>query len=725
MNYPYLTDFNFLKRLDMETRKVQYVRITVLNFKTEAAIASIEGIATGGSANLNGTSNVRRTASCSLLVIPGGIDRQGSYDTIKYAKITEVENLISINKKIRMEIGFENTLSWDNNCYPEYNTIWFPLGTFIIKSASIARSNSGMNISLTLNDKTALLNGDVGGVIPAATVFSESELYSADASERTVEQILIKDIIKHLVIDFGGEDPSNVIIEDVPDNIRKVMKWTGDSDLYYYEQNKLLVTEKQEKNGQIVEPDKTFTFGQDCGYMAEPFHYPGTLECNAGETVAAMLDKIKNALGNYEWFYDVNGRFHFQEKKNYINTSHATTIENLTESGYLSTMNLSKTVYTFDAENRKLLTNISSSPQYQNVKNDFIVWGTTKTASGVDKPIRYHLAFDVKPEVDPNKLRLAITYTDYRGLMQAIILTEDNYRVGPRSSHPEINDEEAKSFYFLIPAGGSILPWYHIIECWDNEREQFRIFIDFEDGWEVCYLKTADWRTELYYLGLEASNKTFAKNYYAAELNSEWPKIYGIKGNLGERGYTSQGRGQYGHIYEGAYLEGISPNQYEYFLDFIEGGEGGNANLSQFTVDNIGRRTKIGKDKSANCVFAAEVPNLLIIFADGDTVADYESAISGYDVIQVSEDVFNKMVIGGNNTSAYDKIKELLVQHTRYNEAITLTTIPIYYLEPNSRIHIEDTELGINGDYMINTISLPLTIGTSNLSCSKCIENTI
>ena len=61
---PYLEDKSFLKKFDLENRKEQFIRITVLDFKTENPIANIEGKSTGGSCNLSGTSNMRRTASC-------------------------------------------------------------------------------------------------------------------------------------------------------------------------------------------------------------------------------------------------------------------------------------------------------------------------------------------------------------------------------------------------------------------------------------------------------------------------------------------------------------------------------------------------------------------------------------------------------------------------------------------------------------------------------------
>jgi hypothetical protein len=40
---------------------------------------------------------------------------------------------------------------------------------------------------------------------------------------------------------------------------------------------------------------------------------------------------------------------------------------------------------------------INNSPNYENIKNDFIVWGKRTSVSGSTFPIRYHLAIDTKP----------------------------------------------------------------------------------------------------------------------------------------------------------------------------------------------------------------------------------------------------------------------------------------------------------------------------------------
>jgi hypothetical protein len=57
------------------------------------------------------------------------------------------------------------------------------------------------------------------------------------------------------------------------------------------------------------------------GYRITDLTYTGDLISSIGESLTSILDKIKTMFGNFEYFYDVDGRFIFQEKKNYINTA--------------------------------------------------------------------------------------------------------------------------------------------------------------------------------------------------------------------------------------------------------------------------------------------------------------------------------------------------------------------------------------------------------------------
>lgn len=143
---------------------------------------------------------------------------------------------------------------------------------------------------------------------------------------------------------------------------------------------------------------KTYTYGQDVGFIYSDFTYPSELIANAGDSVCTILDKIKNTLGNYEYFYDLDGNFVFQEIKNYLNTTQTTVMLNeLKNEDYILDLSRGKSVYDFS--DSKLITNFSNSPQYNRIKNDFVVWGLRKNADGITRNIRYHLAIDKKPEI--------------------------------------------------------------------------------------------------------------------------------------------------------------------------------------------------------------------------------------------------------------------------------------------------------------------------------------
>jgi len=54
-----------------------------------------------------------------------------------------------------------------------------------------------------------------------------------------------------------------------------------------------------------------------------------------------------------------------------------------------------KSIYTFD--DASIIQSFSNAPQYQQIKNDFVIWGMKNTGGDNPVPIRYHLAIDKKP----------------------------------------------------------------------------------------------------------------------------------------------------------------------------------------------------------------------------------------------------------------------------------------------------------------------------------------
>ena len=656
----------------------QFIKIIILNW-AEQPIEEIQGRATGGSINLNGSSSIRRTANINILIDSDNAD------------ITNVKNSLSISKKVKLEIGLKNY----SNQYTEYPIIWYPLGVYVINNVQISHS-TGANVvaTLQLKDKMCLLNGECGGTLPASVTFDSYDTLTANGTYETKKDTIYK-IIRYVVNYFGNEQLSKIIISDVDERIRKVMKWIGANPLYItqYTQNQQTqynaTTDKELVESQLaaglIDSYEVYESGQDVGYIYTDFVYPGELIGDAGNTVCNILDKIKNTLGNYEYFYDLDGNFVFQEIKNYLNTSKSTVdLNDMEQNDYLIDITRGKSVYEFD--DASLVMSYSNAPQYSMIKNDFIVWGIREdSVTGAQYPIRYHLAIDTKPKVG-NTYKVFFYEEPDTGIVKA-------KRPVPYTSQADFPTVGAEDTFYLALDTNKVYKWDSSTNSYINFASQPRD------------VTTTDWRTELYLSGAQAEGFSLDTNDYYTELNNEWPKMYDM----------SQGK-----FYD-KYIE--DPSSLDYFLDFIDT----NAAVSELSISNIGKRSKIVVDDKINCIFEQDVPNLVMIDSSQDAATveklREEAQRKGQDYIQVPGSIYTLLATGGSQNSAYEKVKELMYQYTSYNESISLQTLPIYYLDVNTRITVKDLKSNIYGDYMINTITVPLDIQSSmTISATRVLE---
>jgi hypothetical protein len=666
-HYPYLQDSSFLKSFDKLKVKEQYVKITILDF-LEKPIRAIEGRVLGGSINIDGNSSIRRT--CNLSIIASEHEND----------LTNVDNLLSLNKKVKVEVGFLNT----TNQYKDFDIIWYPLGIYVIINPSISHGSDGVTISLQLKDKMCLLNGECGGVIPASTTFNEYETVDENGNFFLTYPTIFQ-IIQELVNHFGGEQLGKIIISDIDTRVKKVMKWVGSSPLYIIKDAEGGTVQYTPTTNAAEIGSRAYTmyeYGSDIGYIYTDFIYPSELIGDAGSSVCDILDKIKDTLGNYEYFYDIDGNFIFQEIKNYLNTSQSTIeLNKLNKEDYLIDQSKGKAVYTFD--DSSLITSYSNTPQFNMIKNDFIIWGIKENNNGNTFPIRYHLAIDKKPSIG-NEYE-CFFYTDPN---DNLVKAKCPIKYPTKKDFPKVGAQEI--FYMALDTG--------IIYEWSpKEKDYLSITVDLQK------IKTNDWRSELYLSGSQSEPLGRDSNYYYTELVTEWPKLFDVKNNK-------------------FFEETLKyPSDIDYYLDFIDS----SAAISEMSISNIGRRTKIINDDSINCIFEPEIPDLVLLNTGDEKIAELrkECEDKGQDYIQMDPNLYNMTTGGGNFNSAYNMARELLYQYTSYNESITINALPIYYLEPNIRISVRDFQSGIHGDYMINSMSIPLDItSTMTLSCTRALE---
>ena len=673
-NYKYLQDSTFLSEVDNLEIKTQFVKITVLDW-LENPIQEVQGIVTSGSANLDGKSGMRRSANLTVQI-----------PNEELSNVTNVNNLFSINKKVYLEIGFKNT----TNKYTEYPILWFPQGLFVIINPSLSHSTSGVSLSLQLKDKMCLLNGDCGGKLPASTQFDEYETIDENGDFVIMKPTIVQ-IIREAVNHWGGEQLGKIIISDLDTKVKMAMRWIGNTPLYFVTEkgNLHFTTNYAEAAGKAY---KMYEYGDDVGFIFTDFTYPNELIENAGSSVVTVLDKIKGVLPNYEYFYDIYGNFIWQEIKNYLNTTQATVdLEKITNQDYIVDQSKGKLAYDF--KNSKLITSYSNSPQFSKIKNDFVVWGIRKTAMGNTVPIRYHLAIDSKPKT--GNIYEVFMYDDPTdGLTKA----KAPIKFAAAANFPE---QGAAGVFYYAEDLKQIFVW---------ETDAYTML----SNAELRKVKTTDWRTELYLQGAVAEPLGVESNYYYTELNAEWPKLYDIcQSSYEENGET---------IYIGGFKPEVlkNPSDIDYWLDFIDT----TTAIGALSISNIGRRTYIVNSNDINCVFEPEIPDYVLIKKGQEDTDDKrkECEARNQAFIQVDEAIYDMLAVGGIPNGAFTEIKNLLHEYTSYSETVQIQTIPIYHIEPNIRVGIYDKDSNIDGDYMINTISVPFAIsGTMSISATRAM----
>lgn len=416
----FLYDTDFLVQLFNKKEREVFVRLTALSWQ-EKPIEYIEGRATGGSVNIDGASVLRRT--CSLTLVAQDLDINDFYWGLK--------------NKFKLEIGLKNTIT---NKYPEI--VWFKQGIYVITSFSTSYTTSNCTISISGKDKMCLLNGDLAGALPHTTDFGIEEYYNAEKNITTYTSVPIRRIIQESLQNFGNELPQNIIINDLEDAGLELLEYRGDVPLFLFrevnsdsflnmtinaKQSCFIWKDENEEWSELTnisdarirydnlvnltegdtptriklsEEGKEYTiakfeYGSVPGYRLTDLVFAGDLIGNMGETLTSVLDKIKNMLGDFEYFYNLDGKFIFQKKQTYVDVAWNDTEKNNDEVYANAAVNKSIPIWSFTGN--QLITAMSNTPNILNLRNDFSIWGKKKTTSGTELDIHMRYAIDTKP----------------------------------------------------------------------------------------------------------------------------------------------------------------------------------------------------------------------------------------------------------------------------------------------------------------------------------------
>lgn len=719
----FMNDRSFLLKLNQHKVREYLAAIMVLDFETENPIARLEGKVVSGSMTVAANSAVRKT--CSLTIV---FDE----DT---KNITDINNLIAIDKKISLSLGLKNPF-YHLPQYAQYGEeLWFKQGLFVITRASSSISVSSAQVSIELQDKMAFLNGTCGGTLPANTSFHDRIIYDKDGNY-TTEYPLIKEIIFEAVNHYGGEHPSRIVIEDVPDVGRKVVRWRGSTPINFQSE---INARNSGRSFVIAAPpvagfENTYYQGDLVGYKETPLTYPGELILKMGQTVTNLLDEIVSTLGNYEYFYDAEGIFHFRQVKNYqatgvtpLNYDPTITVEVVDSQGNISqqTQDLDKSLqslyfprYTDDAfinefADQNLVTQIGYNPDYSKIKNDFICWGTKQDDSNSEVMVRYHLAIDVRPKDIPKPVT-----------EEEIEVIRDNYSLCHKTIRKVMNKNDGTISRYAVE--NAYIP-DEVNETWGEiaALSLDEAFPDLDASYHF------NWREELYRQALLAYGTSTEGSYYDEELMAEWRNIFDPSSTWDLKGMDSFQRSWEDHFGEdndeipwAGYTVDvkIAPEKLRYWLDIIDTSAG----VGIYGVNRIGRRTIAQENTKINQVFEGEIPDLVFIENTGqpqemiENTQYYISIGQAYSFVNPDQLQYFQEV--NSFGTCYESVREMLYNNLIYNATASLTAIPILYLDVNKVVHLNFPELGITGDFVINNISMQFGNNpTMSLSLNEAI----
>lgn len=722
-----LMDKDFLLQLDRTKEKEVYARVIVLDF-SERPLEQIEGRVTQGSINVDGTSAVRRTCSLSLI-----------------AEQLDINNFYwGLNNKFKLEVGLKNNIS---TLYPDI--IWFPQGLYVFTSLNISQDLSSFNVSISGKDKMCLLNGDISGSLSSSVDFGTLEEYEYNYVKMTFDtlesyekdtyylketsgyvlstgdydssksyyrkeqrivytNIPLKTIIKNAVNVYGNEPIHNIIINDLEDFGVELLEYRGDSSLYLLRDinadifrnmsinggqkcytldgtetslNSITVYDTLNQNASITPTqirlelgsENIYTvvkldYGTTAGYRLTDLTYAGDLIANIGESLTSVLDKIVSMLGNFEYFYDLDGRFVFQKQRTYTSNSWNSIINTEGDSYIDAAAYTSAITYTF--EDGVLITSFQNAPNLQNLKNDFSIWGKRTTVSGGEVPIHLRYVIADKP-----------TYYHSITVPEGIV-------VNGKAVTPQVGVEYSTS----------TLDWREIIYQMAKDYFQYNHVLD-----DFIYRVAA--ANYMYY----PSGYTGYEQYYT-DLQGFWRQLYDP--TVPSADYNSQ---TYWHVNVDKY-----PELLNFWFDFLDSND---TELGKYKINIVGDRPKAINDSNVSAIYFRDTPTVLFVTYDEyNKMVEAGDLKTGYTYIQLKDSMQNYFSISSQGVSAQDKLDDLLYNNTYCIESINIAAIPIYYLEPNTRIFVKDNKSKINGEYIVSKISLPLTFnGTMQITATKAV----
>lgn len=246
--------------------------------------------------------------------------------------------------------------------------------------AEVYQTYNGIEVTENLGNAYELDNDNLTVIFPLTYLYSHysdaSLSYEFNMTVHGIHRCYADPGTHDCYLQFDSEAAYNHFCNDLIQNINLEVTYLADA---YYDLT--------EATYNIIRINK----GDFAGYREIPLVYTGALIASLGDSVASVLEKIKNMLGIYEYFYDEQGNFIFQKKRYVDNVTESSlnneialirNVTNIADLGVNATINELNTV-----------TDARYSYNLSNIKNDYSIWGETNGT-----PVHLRIAIAKKPK---------------------------------------------------------------------------------------------------------------------------------------------------------------------------------------------------------------------------------------------------------------------------------------------------------------------------------------
>ena len=190
------------------------------------------------------------------------------------------------------------------------------------------------------------------------------------------------------------------------------------------------------------------------------------------------------------------------------------------------------------------------------------------------------------------------------------------------------------------------------------------------------------------------------------------------------------GRGLYGPASYYNSLRGFNknalknPENLNFWFDLLDNEK---SEVAKYSVSSIGDRKKVVTDNSVRAIRYLDSPDILFNFGDytEEQLQEFNDQTNyvGYATLNIPDKIKSCFAISTEGKSAFAVLEDFLYNYACCVDSISLSAIPIYYLQPNTIISINDEETKIDGTYIIEKLNYSIaTNATMSITAIRNID---